>query len=40
MINQPEEPPLSIGSAVQFTHKGKQSTDISSKGRAGAASRR
>ena len=23
MINQPEERPLSIGSAVQFTHKGK-----------------
>ena len=23
MINQPKEPPLSIGSAVQFTHKGK-----------------
>ena len=40
MINQPEERPLSIGSAVQFTHKGKQSTDISSNGRADAASRR
>ena len=23
MINQPEERPLSIGSAVQFTYKGK-----------------
>ena len=23
MINQPEECPLSIGSAVQFAHKGK-----------------
>ena len=23
MINQPEERPLSIGAAVQFTHKGK-----------------
>ena len=23
MINQPEERPLSIGSAVQFIHKGK-----------------
>ena len=40
MINQPEERPLSIGSAVQFTHKGTQSTDISSNGRVGAASRR
>ena len=40
MTNQQEERPLSIGSAVQFTHKGRQSTDISSKDRAGAASRR
>ena len=31
MINQPEERLLSIGSAVQFTYKGKQSTDSSSK---------
>ena len=31
MINQPEECPLSRRSAVQFDHKGKQFTDISSK---------
>ena len=40
MINQPEERPLSIGSAVQFTHKGNTIHGHLLHGRAGAASRR